>query len=317
MADLNGDGKADLAFTVNDNTNGHGVGIALGNGDGTFQAVSLVPTSLQDASLDQPFPAYIKIFDLNGDSKPDLIVTNSEYGTVATLFGNGNGTFGSPREYASGGFAFGLALADVNGDGATDVVTAIDDSLGATVLLNDNGSGSQPDFHVGVTTKTATVSAGSPATFNFTVTGANGYTGTVTFACSGLPASATCAFSPASIVATGAPLATMLTISTVKKHTVSSTQRGNSDTSNTQFWESLGGFGLFGMFLAAGGRKRTRRQMATVFGLVLLAITLTLTGCGDSRAVGTPAGSYTVMVTATGTGNTTPTHITNLTLVVQ
>jgi len=100
------------------------------------------------------------------------------------LFGDGTGSFSAPHEYASGGYAYGLALADVNGDGATDVVTAGDDFIGATVLLNDSGSGTQPDFQVGVDTTTATVSAGAPATFNLTVTGAHGYTGTVTFACS-------------------------------------------------------------------------------------------------------------------------------------
>jgi len=62
-----------LAFTVNDNSNGHGVGIALGNGDGTFQAAALFPTTLQDPNLDTPYPAYLKIFDLNTDGNQTII----------------------------------------------------------------------------------------------------------------------------------------------------------------------------------------------------------------------------------------------------
>ncbi len=61
----------------------------------------------------------------------------------------------------------------------------------------------------------------------------------------------------------------------------------------------------------------TRRQMGTVFGLALLAMTFALTGCGDGKKVGTPVGTYTVVVTATGTGGAALTHVTNLTLTVQ
>ena len=318
VGDLNNDGKADLVFTVDDGSVATGVAVAMGNGDGTFQPAALWPSSLQDSTLDQTYPSFVKIFDLNTDGKPDLIVSNSEYGTVATLFGNGDGTFAAPLEYASGGYAFGLALADVNGDGAMDAITAGDDFLGATVLLNSSGSGTQPDFKVAPDVTTATVSAGSPATFNLTVTGANGYSGTVTFACSGLPSGATCSFSPATIQANNSvPLATVLTLTTSRKRTVSSAQPGHPDSAGSSFWLSLSGLGIFGMFLAGSGTKRARRHTGIVLGVVLLGMVFALVGCADDHTVGTPPGTFTVMVTATGTGSTTPTHLTNLTLVVQ
>src|SRR5207302_1704752 len=40
VGDLNGDGIPDLAITIDDYTIGHGIAVALGNGDGTFQTAN-------------------------------------------------------------------------------------------------------------------------------------------------------------------------------------------------------------------------------------------------------------------------------------
>ena len=314
VGDLNGDGKADLAFTTSDSTNGQGVVVALGHGDGTFAAPILYPTTLQDTNLSFPYPAYVKMTDLDGDGNLDLIVTNAEYGTVATLFGAGDGTFSAPTEYASGGYAFGLALADVHGDGAVDAITAGDDFLGATVLLNNSGTATQPNFAITADTDTATVKAGVPATFNLTLTGKNGYTGTITFACSGLPAKATCTFAPASVVANGnLPIMTVLTIATTASHGAAPPAQGSQ--TSPAFWEGLSGLGIFGMFLT-GASKNRRRRLGVVLGVLLLVMIFALAGCG-STTPGTPVGSHTVTVTATGTGANAPTQAMNLTVVVQ
>lgn len=47
----------------------------------------------------------VAVADLNGDGKPDLVVTNGNAHTVSVLLGNGNGTFQSPVSYSSGGVA--------------------------------------------------------------------------------------------------------------------------------------------------------------------------------------------------------------------
>jgi Bacterial Ig-like domain (group 3)/FG-GAP-like repeat len=156
LGDLDGDGKLDLAVTIDDATKGTGVAVAKGNGDGTFQTAFLfATTTLQDTNLElnQAYPGDVKIFDLNGDSKNDLIYSNAsfgtkpDYGTVGVLYNTGTnpfatGMFYDPVEYAAGSVVYSLALADVNNDGAMDVVMADDFYAGVTVMLNGSGSGS-------------------------------------------------------------------------------------------------------------------------------------------------------------------------------
>jgi len=128
VADVNGDGKPDLVvayqgcFNCQTNPN---VGVLLGNGDGTFQ------TSVPYETVGY-FATSVAVADVNGDGKPDLLVVNecSEFtckkpGSVAVLFGNGDGTFQAAVAYGSGGtFPFSVVVADVNGDGKPDLLLA-------------------------------------------------------------------------------------------------------------------------------------------------------------------------------------------------
>ena len=76
------------------------------------------------------------IGDVNGDGKPDLVVTHHDLSELTVLLGNGKGEFtevaGSPFNIGHHGFQ--LALADVNHDGRLDVVAATGD---VQVLLGD------------------------------------------------------------------------------------------------------------------------------------------------------------------------------------
>ncbi|HEX8815436.1 MAG TPA: FG-GAP-like repeat-containing protein [Terriglobales bacterium] len=142
VGDVNGDGKPDLAITIQDQTNfNQGIAIALGNGNGTFQAPALLASTLQNPVLDVPLPAAIQMVDLNRDGHLDLIYTNSEFSTVGVMYGKGNGTFYDPSEFATGRAAYDLALADVNLDGAIDAATTGNayEFSGVSMLLNMSG----------------------------------------------------------------------------------------------------------------------------------------------------------------------------------
>ncbi len=128
MSDFNGDGKLDLAFCAK-----NGIGIMVGNGDGTFRApvyYSIDPTSSGNFTF--------AVGDINSDGKQDLLVyeyfdpNNSRF--VAYL-GNGDGTFQAPQsiEVTSQPLAeLGVTVGDFNSDGSLDFIFLSD--LGMTVF---------------------------------------------------------------------------------------------------------------------------------------------------------------------------------------
>jgi hypothetical protein len=135
-ADLNNDGKLDLVVTnAGDPVNGTSstLSILYGKGDGTFQSSTSVSVADRADS--------VAVADVNGDGKLDLVVTNA--GTPSTGAGSGvnvfiaasSTTYLAPTHYAAGVFPLSVKIADLNGDGRLDIVTA-----NAGVLPNGSDS---------------------------------------------------------------------------------------------------------------------------------------------------------------------------------
>jgi phosphoribosylcarboxyaminoimidazole (NCAIR) mutase len=86
--------------------------------------------------------------DFNGDGKLDLAVANNSSKTVGIRLGDGNGGFAAATTYNLGNFGYwyGLAAADVNGDGTIDLIAtnnAGSSSNGTSIgVLINNGKGS-------------------------------------------------------------------------------------------------------------------------------------------------------------------------------
>jgi hypothetical protein len=124
-ADVNNDGFADIIslesqFTRNGPTFS-GIAIYLNNGNGTFRApfTFLEGTTFSDVALG----------DFNQDGNLDLaLISNtgnfdpSGTGTVTIVFGNGQGSFGSPQTYPAGGMIGEIAAGDFNADGKMDLL---------------------------------------------------------------------------------------------------------------------------------------------------------------------------------------------------
>jgi hypothetical protein len=138
VGDFNGDGKPDLAVADLRSKN---VSVLVGNGDGTFQ------TAQSFAVGSDPFSVAVGDFDgrtyANGQPVLDLAVANAGSGTVSVLLGNGDGTFQTARNFATGSVPRAVAVADFNGDNVPDLVVGYvggDDGNSVSILLG-NGDG--------------------------------------------------------------------------------------------------------------------------------------------------------------------------------
>ncbi len=144
FADLNGDGRIDVlsqsnAVPAGNAATGDQLNVMLNLGHG-FDA----PKTIDTSTVPNVGFASTVFADLNSDGKQDLVFSyqsNNFNNGVATLLGNGDGTFAAPVNFDVGEpNAFGSALMplvteDVDADGNADVV------LGSGVLLMGKGDG--------------------------------------------------------------------------------------------------------------------------------------------------------------------------------
>jgi hypothetical protein len=123
VRDFNNDGILDIAVAGSP-----GVGILLGNGDGTFKTANDYSAGLGSSSL--------VVGDFNGDGIPDLAVL--DFSGVRVLLGNGDGSFQtSPMSYVTGAYPADVAAADFNGDGFLDLAVAVLRHNQVSILFND------------------------------------------------------------------------------------------------------------------------------------------------------------------------------------
>jgi hypothetical protein len=153
-ADLNKDGKADLAVGFYDGS----VSTYLGTGGGAFGA----PVS--HATVSGAFANGLAISDLNGDGNPDVAASLYNNNTVAILAGNGTGALGSASYQSGIPKPVDVTLADFTGDGKADIAA-----------MSANGYGGQ---NYAVATNT-TVFAPPLPTQTLTILGGSGNVGDV------------------------------------------------------------------------------------------------------------------------------------------
>lgn len=132
-ADLNGDGFPDLVVSNSANQT-DSVQVLLNNGDATFSLGQVIAQDYQFQNLGT------LLFDFDEDGKLDAVVPDTA-GALWFYHGNGDGTFStSPTMFPIGGVPFGMAAADVNGDGHMDLVLSavpVSDLLAYGVQADD------------------------------------------------------------------------------------------------------------------------------------------------------------------------------------
>ena len=175
LADLNGDGRLDVALsTMTDFMRpggGGAAGVVPGNGDGNFGEAALYPVGL-------PVTSDVAVADFDADGRPDLAVSGHnpmimapfDRGHVVALHNLG-GRFGEPVTSSFMGHPAGLAAGQFNRDRLPDLATAIprEDALG--VLLNNTRTISARSLPVNAVAGTALT---DQAVARFTMTGTFG-----------------------------------------------------------------------------------------------------------------------------------------------
>ena len=157
IGDVNGDGRADVV-SANGSTDPNGdldyvdsVSVLLGNGDGTLRPKRNY--RVEDDFTDQHLFITIRIADVNGDRKPDLVTADvGEQWSITVLVNGGKGRFRrhfdyGPNDYTSqevGQGSEAIALGDLNGDRRPDVVEARSDEV--SVQVNAPGYCTVPEL---------------------------------------------------------------------------------------------------------------------------------------------------------------------------
>jgi hypothetical protein len=247
VGDFNNDKKLDLITGT-----ANGLGVLLGNGDGTFQPTTFISNSACGTACGTPVSA-----DFNGDGNLDLMV--AVVNGYQVLLGKGDGTFDiSPAVTVSAGtFGGFFQVADFNGDGNLDVLGSIgttnpslglilgngDGTFGSPLPVTNAGfpfvadfngdnqldilevganqlvflfNGTGPGFSMSAGSgASSTVAAGKTASYSLSLSGSGGFSGSVALTCSGAPAGAVCDVSPSSVTLSGTILVTaMVSITT-------------------------------------------------------------------------------------------------------
>ncbi len=127
-ADVNGDGKMDVVMV-----GASGVGLVLGNGNGTFGGLRMLGAPVSPAA-----GANLVVRDVNGDGRVDVLVPGA--GGMAVALGNGDGSFGAWRTYATTFTTVYVMVGDFTGDGKLDAIATVN-SLTAANLFVGNGDG--------------------------------------------------------------------------------------------------------------------------------------------------------------------------------
>ena len=198
----------------------------------------------------------------------------------------------------------------------------------ATLRLTDNAPGSPHSIPLSGTAMefclnaaagqgiTEPITAGQSATFNLEIDSSAGFTGTVLLGCTNPPPAGTCTATPASVqVSSGTPGPFQVVVTTTARGAV--VLPGAVRDRELPGFDELGVSGsgmalvlllcVVGIAVAGIGSKRRRHPIrvvaAELAGLVLALAMMACSGGGSGAGAadpvaGTPAGTYTVMVTA-------------------
>jgi hypothetical protein len=313
VGDLNGDGLPDVVLAQNffSVLTYSSISVLLNQTGVTLAKTSVTfNSSLNPAASGQMVALTATVAPAGGSGAPT--------GTVTFL--NGSTSLGTAA--ISGGTAMwsttglGVGNNNITASYSGDRYFAASSSASLLQVVNSTPFTAAPSGG-----SSATVSAGQAAMFSVAFTPGTAQSQTVSLSCSGAPPTATCTFSPSSVVLSGSTQGSAtVTIQTVRSMASWVPPSPPAGYSRASFFASPsaspGWFGVvLGLVVLTAVSSGRRYRVAPI---AMLLAGLVLVGCGGSGGsggtVGTQPGTYTVVVTAQS-GNFS--QKVNLTLIVK
>lgn len=141
LVDIDGDGHLDVVAT-----DVGGYKLSAFHNSSSPGSLSLA-ARVDFSTIPAAAPYVVAVVDLDGDGWPELITTAAYSDEVTVFHNNGiygsisSSSFGSPVNFATGSFPIGLAVADIDGDGKPDILTADSAGHAISVLRNTSTTG--------------------------------------------------------------------------------------------------------------------------------------------------------------------------------
>jgi MBG domain (YGX type)/YDG domain/FG-GAP-like repeat/Secretion system C-terminal sorting domain/IPT/TIG domain/FG-GAP repeat len=139
VGDLDGDGKPDLAV-ANFGSNK----VSVFRNTSTSGAITAISFAAKVDYATGSSPNNVSIVDMDGDGKPDLVVSNYGSNTVS-IYRNtstsGAISFAAKVDYATGSYPLSFSIGDLDGDGKPDFAVANNGSNTVSVFRNTSTSG--------------------------------------------------------------------------------------------------------------------------------------------------------------------------------
>jgi hypothetical protein len=274
---------------------------------------SVVASSTQLTS-GQSVTLSVKVAPATGTSTPTGSATimdgQTSIGTVT--LSAGAGSFSSTT-LSVGTHAITAAYSgDANFAGSASVAVTVSVAVAAS-----------PDYSMSMSASSLTLAAGASGTLTITVTPTNGFKQAVGLVCEGLPAGASCSFSPQSVNPAAGSVATTLTVQVPAAMGTKAWPSGPfADPGNVALRILAMVFAVIAV--TAGGRgsiagmamfRPAFRSFVILTALLVAAGCAQITPSGNANGAGSQPTSYVVTVTASGTA--APTHTQQFTLTVK
>ena len=197
----------------------------------------------------------------------------------------------------------------------TETITLTDDASGSPQIITVNGTVTASAFTVTspASALTATVTAGQTAQYSLQLTPGSGFSGTVTMACSGAPATTTCSVANPIVLTSGTPSTFSVMIATTARAVLLPFADRPPTLPSTPYLLLVAGLcaAVFAAFYPSRLRALpAQRQFAYGGGVLVLVLAASgLAGCasggstggGGGGTSGTQKGTYTITLTPTAT----------------